>query len=63
MASENPFGKTVMKRTACKLLRSTMFKPVEDDTLLLKTLEGYIRHERNAVGRHLAKVTVDGRRS
>ena len=56
-ASANPFGDNVMKRTASALLRNIMLKPVEDDTLLLKTLEGYIRQEGIAVKQLLAKTT------
>ena len=53
--TNNAFREYDRMRAASTFLRSPLLKAVEDDILLLKTLERYIRHERVVVGQRLAK--------
>ena len=56
MATES-FGKKATKRTASAWLRNTILRAIEDEILLLKTLEGYIRPVQAVLEQHLATKT------
>ena len=53
--TKQPFTENENAQTTSTLYRSRMLKAVEDDRLLLKTLESYIRHESTVVGQLLEK--------
>ena len=53
--TSNVFRENARRRAASILLRNTLLKAVEDDLLLLKTLERCIQHESVVVGQRLAR--------